>query len=158
MFSQTTEYAVRAMAWLALSPSDLVPTVLLAERTQVPSHYLAKVLQQLAAAELVTGRRGVRGGYRLARPASAITVMEVVRSVTRLERITSCPLGLASHGSNLCPLHRLMDHAAKAVIDVLDNKTLADLISQPGMNTPLCDVKGDQPVPLTLDGLSKRTG
>lgn len=156
MFSQTTEYAVRAMAWLALSPSDLVPTVTLAERTQVPTHYLAKVLQQLAAAQLVTGRRGVRGGYRLARPSSEITVMAVVRAVTQLERITTCPLGISSHGSNLCPLHRLMDQAAKSVMDVLAGKTLADLISQPGMNTPLCDIKAVSPVTLTLDGAPKR--
>lgn len=158
MFSQTTEYAVRAMAWLALSPGELVPTVTLAERTQVPSHYLAKVLQQLAAAELVTGRRGVRGGYRLARPAHEITVMAVVRSVAQLDRITACPLGIASHGPNLCPLHRLMDQAAKVVIDVLDGKTLADLISQPGMSTPLCDLLAVQPVSLTMDASVKRPG
>ena len=139
------------MAWLALSPNELVPTVTLAEATQVPAHYLAKVLQQLAAAELVTGRRGVRGGYKLARPASDISVVAVVRAVSHLERITTCPLGLASHGPNLCPLHRLMDQAAKAVIDVLGSKSLADLIAQPGMNTPLCDIRANQPVMLTMD-------
>ncbi len=69
MFSQTTEYALRVMAWLALSPDLLVPTLTLADKTKVPAHYLAKVLQQLASAELVTGRRGVRGGYKLARAA-----------------------------------------------------------------------------------------
>ena len=69
MFSQTTEYALRAMACLAMYPDDLVATPTLAEQTKVPANYLAKVLQQLAAAKLITGRRGVGGGYRLARPA-----------------------------------------------------------------------------------------
>jgi len=139
LFSQTTEYALRAMAWLALSPETLVPTVTLAEKTLVPSHYLAKVLQQLSSANLVTGRRGVRGGYKLARPADSITLMDVVRSVTRLERIRTCPLGISTHGPNLCPLHRMMDEASRVVMEVLDGKTLASLIDQPGMNTPLCE-------------------
>ncbi|MGE3109977.1 MAG: Rrf2 family transcriptional regulator [Phycisphaerales bacterium] len=151
MFSQTTEYAVRAMAWLALTPNELVPTVSLAEHTQVPSHYLAKVLQQLAAAELITGRRGVGGGYRLSRPAGEISVMSVVRAVSSLERITTCPLGIASHGPNLCPLHRLMDQAAKVVIEVLEGRSLADLINQPGMNTPLCNTAPGTTVPLSLN-------
>lgn len=153
MFSQTTEYALRAMAWLALSPDELVPTVTLAEKTQVPAHYLAKVLQQLSGAGLVSGRRGVRGGYKLSRSSSAITLMDVVRSVTTLERIKTCPLGLANHGTNLCPLHRMMDQTAKVVMDQLGGKTLADLLLQPGMNTPLCDVETTQRVGLTLDGV-----
>lgn len=140
MFSQTTEYALRVMAWLALSPDTLVPTVTLAEKTKVPAHYLAKVLQQLASADLVTGRRGVRGGYKLARPASQITLLSVVRAVGEVNRITECPLGLSNHGPNLCPLHRTVDNAAKLVIDLLDDRTLEDLLNEPGASKPLCDV------------------
>lgn len=139
MFSQTTEYALRVMAWLALSPDTLVPTVTLAEKTKVPTHYLAKVLQQLAAAQLVTGRRGVRGGYKLARPAAEINLLTVVRAVDVVERIHTCPLGLANHGPNLCPLHRTVDLAAKAIIDILDDRTLADLLTEHGSSKPLCD-------------------
>src|SRR4051812_17601041 len=97
---------MRAMSWLALSPDTLVPTSTLAAKTKVPPHYLAKVLQNLAAAKLIMGRRGVHGGYRLARPAKEITLLEVVRSMAEIQRITTCPLGIASHGPNLCPLHR----------------------------------------------------
>jgi Rrf2 family protein len=129
------------MAWLALSPDTLVPTVTLAEKTKVPTHYLAKVLQQLASADLVTGRRGVRGGYRLSRPAKDITLLSVVRAVSVVERIHECPLGLSNHGPNLCPLHRTVDAAARLVIDLLDDHTLADLISEEGTSKPLCDVE-----------------
>lgn len=138
MFSQTTEYALRAMSWLALSPDRLVPTGQLAERTKVPPHYLAKVLQQLAAAELIVGRRGVHGGYKLTRAASAITLLDVVRSVATIERITACPLGLENHGSNLCALHRRIDDAAKVLIETYGGVSLQDLVSQPDRK-PLCD-------------------
>jgi Rrf2 family transcriptional regulator, nitric oxide-sensitive transcriptional repressor len=139
LFSQTTEYALRAMAWLALSPDHLVPTATLATKTKVPPHYLAKVLQQLSAANLIRGRRGVRGGYRLTRPASEITLLEVVRCVADINRITKCPLGLENHAGELCPLHRRIDATAAIVIDSYGSVTLQDLVDTPGQSRPLCD-------------------
>ncbi len=155
MFSQTTEYALRAMAWLALSPDVLVPTGTLAEKTKVPPHYLAKVLQQLSSAKLVTGRRGVRGGYKLARPADSITLLEVVRSVAEVNRINTCPLGLDNHGPNLCPLHKRVDLAAKAVIDLYGGITLNQLIEDPNVSKPLCDV--EMTAKLTIGGAPVRS-
>lgn len=151
MFSQTTEYALRAMACLALAPDQLVPTTTLAAMTKVPSNYLAKVLQQLAAANLIVGRRGVGGGYKLARPADTINLLDVINTVGSLQRITACPLGLPNHGTNLCPLHRTMDNAAASIIKMLDGVTLKSLIEQPNnINRPLCDARATQDV--TVNG------
>jgi len=150
VFSQTTEYALRAMSCLALAPDQLVPTTTLAAMTKVPTNYLAKVLQQLAAANLITGRRGVGGGYKLARPADSINLLEVVNTVGSLQRITTCPLGLANHGPNLCPLHRKMDEAAATMIKLLDGVTLKNLIDTPGsINKPLCDARATQDVTIS---------
>lgn len=155
MFSQTTEYALRAMAWLALSPGLLIPTAQLAEKTHVPPHYLAKVLQQLSAAKLIRGRRGVSGGYQLARTAREISLLDVVRSVTQVERITKCPLGIASHTSTLCPLHRHLDLAAKAIIETYSTITLHDLVTDPSKVTPLCE-NGDTAAQLTVSAKSAK--
>lgn len=142
MLSQTVEYALRAMVTLAYKPDELVPTPELAEVTKVPSNYLAKVLQTLAGADLIVGRRGVGGGYRLARPATEIRLLDVINAVNPVERITSCPLGLDTHGPNLCPLHRRVDEAAARVIDVFGSTTLADVITGEGTpQLPLCDAK-----------------
>src|SRR5690242_12596824 len=97
MYSQTAEYALRAMSCLAVTPAHLMPTGTLADLTKVPPNYLAKVLQQLAASGLITGRRGVGGGYKLARPPAAITLLEVINAVCPVQRITTCPLGLNGH-------------------------------------------------------------
>lgn len=148
MFSVTTEYAMRAMAWLALSPDTLVPTALLAAKTKVPPHYLAKVLQYLAGADLIQGRRGVRGGYKLKRPATEITLLDVVRSVADVSRIKTCPLGLENHGTNLCPLHKRIDRAAQVIIDTYGGVTLQDLVNEPSASKPLCD----EPMQITIDG------
>lgn len=138
VFSQTTEYALRAAAQLALTPESLVPTGDLAKATRVPAHYLAKVLQQLSAAKVITGRRGVGGGYRLARAAQEITLRDVVTAVSPIQRITACPLGMPCE-RGLCPLHRMMDSVAADVLKALDGKTLADLAEgHPGWDGPLC--------------------
>lgn len=140
MLSQTVEYALRAMASLAYRPTDLVPTPELAEVTKVPANYLAKVLQTLAGADLIVGRRGVGGGYRLARSPEEINLLEIVNAVNPVERIRTCPLGLKNHGPNLCPLHRRMDEAARRVIDLFGSTTLADLVSGEGTpQRPLCN-------------------
>ncbi len=138
MFSQTTEYALRAMAWLALTPDSLVSTLTLAAKTRVPPHYLAKVLQQLSAAELIVGRRGVRGGYKLSRAPRDITLLHVVRAVAQIERQMACPLENPSHSGTLCSLHRRTDAAARAVIDIYGSVSLQDLLDEPSSPAPLC--------------------
>jgi Rrf2 family protein len=137
MFSQTCEYALRAMAWLAVLDSELVPTPLLASKTQVPPNYLAKVLQQLANAKLIVGRRGVGGGYRLARPPEEITLLEVVRCVSPVDRVVTCPLGNVAYNGKLCPLHKAKDEATAAVIEILGNCTLGSIRKDPELH-PLC--------------------
>lgn len=139
MLSQTAEYAFRAMACLAARPDESLTAGALAKQTQVPPDYLAKVLQQLGSAGLIKGRRGVGGGYALTKSASDIKMIDILNSVNPLKRITECPLGLQSHGRNLCPLHRTMDKAIASVLEILDDKTLADLMNEPGANTPLCE-------------------
>jgi Rrf2 family nitric oxide-sensitive transcriptional repressor len=147
MLSQTVEYALRAMASLAFHPDELVATPELAEMTKVPSNYLAKVLQTLAGADLIIGRRGVGGGYRLAKPANEIMLLDVVAAVNPVERITECPLGLENHSSHLCSLHRRVDQAAAAVIEIFGTTSLADVVEgQDGPELPLCDARKTQQV------------
>jgi Rrf2 family protein len=139
MFSQTAEYALRAMSSLALHAGERVSSGQLAEETKVPPDYLAKVLQLLARSGLVAGRRGVGGGYTLTRDPGKIKLIEVVNAVEKIEPITTCPLGLPNHGPNLCPLHKKMDEAARAIIKIFDDVTLAEMLNAPGANVPLCN-------------------
>lgn len=143
MLSQTVEYALRAMTCLASRQDELVPTPELAAATKVPTNYLAKVLQTLAQADLIVGRRGVGGGYRLTRRPEEITLLQVINAVNPVQRIRTCPLGLEAHGPNLCPLHRRMDEAAKTVIELFGSTTLTDVLS--GEGTPQIPLCSDRP-------------
>lgn len=127
MPTQTAKYALRAAVTLARQ-SDSLSTADLARQTGVPPRYLAKVLQELHRSGLVTAQRGKYGGYRLARSAGEISVLDVVNATSPLLRIERCPLGKLAHAVTLCPLHRQLDDAVALLERKLSHSTLADLI------------------------------
>jgi len=135
MISQTAEYALRAIVYLA-DQDEPKTNAQIADVTEVPVGYLAKVMQSLSRARFVTAQRGLRGGFRLAFEPDDLTVLEVVNIVDPIRRFHECPLGL--HGIKLCPLHRSLDDAAKAVEATFGDTTIADLIRVPRHRKPLC--------------------
>lgn len=139
MFSQTVEYALRAVVFLAQRSPDPQKTAEIAEATQVPSAYLAKVLQGLREKEIVRLQRGVGGGVSLALPPEELTILTVVNAVDPIRRITSCPLDLQGHGVRLCALHRRMDNAMMEMENAFAATTLAELLEDPNPSVPLCD-------------------
>lgn len=142
MISQTAEYALRAIVYLA-DQKEPQTNAQIAELSQVPVGYLAKVMQTLSRAGLVTAQRGLRGGFTLAYEADELTVLEVVNTVDPIRRYHECPLGL--HGINLCPLHRSLDDAAKAVEDTFGDTTISDLTNVPRHRKPLCRFPSEPP-------------
>jgi Rrf2 family nitric oxide-sensitive transcriptional repressor len=139
MFSQTVEYALRAAVYLAGEAPEPRTTDQVAAATRVPKAYLSKVLQGLVRAGLVHSRRGLGGGMTLAKSPGEMTILEVVNAVEPIGRIATCPLGLASHGVNLCPLHRRLDAALASVEDAFRRTTLAEVLAEPTHSAPLCD-------------------
>jgi len=138
------------MSCLAYEPDGLVSTAQLAEVTLVPMNYLAKVLQLLAKAGLITGRRGVGGGYRLKRPATEISILDVINAINPIERITECPLHLENHSGKLCPLHSRLDYAARTMIEQFDSISLHEMISEDPSIRPLCNPQMTKQVALTM--------
>lgn len=137
-FSQTAEYALRAVVWLADHLDTPQTTRQIADATRVPAGYLAKVLQAMGRAGLVRAQRGLGGGFTLARLPDELSVLDVINAVDPIQRIHTCPLKLEAHGTNLCPLHRKLDDAIALIEDAFSSSTIADLIQTPGQNNPLC--------------------
>ena len=129
MLSQTAEYALRAMVALATRTDEARTAQEIAQASRVPLNYLSKVLNSLVRAGIVSGQRGRGGGFQSVRPASEITVLEVVMAVDPLRRIRACPLGLTAHGENLCPLHRKLDDAVRSVEEAFAATTIQSLAS-----------------------------
>lgn len=139
MISQTAEYALRAVVWLASHPDAAMGTAHVAAATQVPPGYMSKVLQALARSGLVVSQPGRKGGFQLTRIATRISVLEVINAVDPIQRIRKCPLDLKTHGERLCPLHRRLDEAMASVEEAFAGSTIAELISDSSRPTPLCE-------------------
>lgn len=138
MFSQTVEYALRAVVHLAAEAPAARTTDQIAAVTKVPRAYLSKVLQSLVRSGVVASQRGLGGGMTLGRPPEELTILEVVNAVEPIQRIRTCPLGLAAHGVHLCPLHRRVDAALATVEQAFGNTTLAEVLAEPTTSVPLC--------------------
>jgi Rrf2 family nitric oxide-sensitive transcriptional repressor len=139
MFSQTVEYALRAVVHLADQAPASRTTDQIATATLVPKAYLSKVLQGLCHANIVQSRRGLGGGMTLTKSPSELTILDVVNAVEPIGRIRECPLGLAAHGVRLCPLHKRLDNAVALVEKAFRQTTLAEILAEPTESHPLCD-------------------
>lgn len=111
----------------------------IASATQVPTAYLAKLLQSLVRAGVMRSQRGGGGGISLAIPPEKLTILDIVNAVDPLQRITTCPLGLTTHGKRLCALHRRLDDAMSTVEQAFANSTLADILNDAEPDGPLCE-------------------
>jgi len=138
VISQTTEYALRAVVWLAANPDKPLTAQQIAEATRVPAGYLAKVLQGLSRAGLLHSQRGLGGGFMLARSPGQLTMWEVVQAVDPLKRIRECPLGFAAHSNTLCPLHQQLDDAIAAIEKSFTACKISKLIDSSHPSSPLC--------------------
>ncbi len=139
MFSQTTEYALRAMLYLASRDGHPKTTELIAEGTLVPTGYLSKILQMMVRAGLVLSQRGLHGGYSLRKPAEMINLLDIINAVDPLRRIEYCPLGIENHQNELCPLHRRIDEAVRNIEEEFRRTSLALVLKESGDRHPFCE-------------------
>jgi len=123
LVSQAGEYALRAVVRLAVAGGGPLSTRELAGATRAPAGYLSKALRSLVEAGVLRARRGVGGGFSLARPAGEITVLEVLRAAGG-SPIAARPPCAALRGRTL---ERILVDALDQVHRSLDGTTIEDL-------------------------------
>jgi FeS assembly SUF system regulator len=126
--SKLTDYATVLMAALAELPAELASASDLAERARIELPTVSKLLKQLASAGLIESRRGVNGGYRLARPAAEISVLDIVTAIEGPIGMTECSVheGLCSHEPR-CLIQHNWRRISAAIGDALRGVTLDEL-------------------------------
>jgi Rrf2 family nitric oxide-sensitive transcriptional repressor len=123
-----TDLGLRALMRLAGAPERAFTTGEIAEEFSISRHHLTKVIRALAAAGIVATQRGAGGGFRLARPAQAITLGEVVRLLEAGQALVEC---FEAGGGQCvltprCRLKARLSAAREAFLRELDGTTLAD--------------------------------
>lgn len=138
MLSSKAKYAVRAAIRLAERPKseEWVQAADVAAQERIPRKFLEAILVQLRDHGIVESRRGAHGGHRLLRDPAAISVADIIRvvdgplaltpcaSVTRFRPCTDCV------DMKLCRLQPLMRETRDAVAAVLENRSLASLVTR----------------------------
>lgn len=127
-----TDYGILGIVYLATQPLDRV-TLLheIAEHQDVPESYLAKVFQNLTKEGLVRSRRGAKGGFCLARPASEITLRQVIEALQGPISLNRC-LDIREGCPRLetCAIAPVLREAQQQVLETLDAATLDVLAEQ----------------------------
>lgn len=131
MLSQTSEYALRAVIFLAMTDSEEpVKLERIAESLEVPRNYLSKTLHLLARAGVLGSGRGKRGGFWLAIPADELTLAAVVEPFEASTLSRRCLLG---HGEcsdeTACAVHDRWKPIAEAMRELFGRTTVGDLLT-----------------------------
>ena len=129
MLSQSGIHAIRAIVALAEVPeAEYCGVPEIARSTGSPRHYLGKILLQLSRHGLVESRKGLGGGFRLARPAAQIRLIDVMASIEDVSRWSACVFtsGICSD-TQPCMVHTRWSRAREAFLAFLRDTTIAEL-------------------------------
>jgi len=130
--SAKTDYAIRAVVEMAAAGADghLVKAEAVADAQHIPLRFLLSILNELRHAGIVDSRRGAEGGYRLAKPAYAIAIADVIRAIDGpLANVAGTrPDALELTGS-AAPLRDVWVSLRSSIREVLEHVTVADVVS-----------------------------
>jgi Rrf2 family protein len=112
ILTRETDYAVRALAHVAAAPSGITTAIAISRKERLPWLFLRRVMQRLAAEGLLRSQKGRSGGFRLARPASRINLVDVVRVFQGPLEMSDCLVrGLPCCNRPSCPIRRKLRDA-----------------------------------------------
>jgi Rrf2 family protein len=128
--SAKADYAVRAAAELAAAGEGPVKGERLAEAQDIPLQFLEHILLELKHAGIVRARRGAKGGYWLGRPASEVTIADIVRAVEGpIADVQSSPPEAIEYRGNAEHLQEVWIAVRASLRRVVEEVTLADLVA-----------------------------
>lgn len=127
--TRLTDYATVVLTALAARPDDVLSAAELAERAGLEAPTVAKLLKPLAQAGLVEGFRGIHGGYRLARAAKDISLVEIVEAMEGPLAMTECSIHTGNCGiEHSCGVRANWRRINDVVADALRSVTLAQML------------------------------
>jgi FeS assembly SUF system regulator len=143
--TKLTDYATVVLTVLASEPDTVLSAAGLAERAGLEMPTVAKVLKPLAQAGLVEGFRGATGGYRLARRADEVNLVDIVEAMEGPLGMTECSVHAGACGiESSCGVRANWRRINDVVADALRGVTLAD------MRAPVAPARGARPIPAVL--------
>lgn len=126
--TRRTDYAIRALVYLAGADSARVNAAEIGAEMEIPTPILHQVLRELQKAKLLTSQSGPRGGYRLIRDPGEIPLLEIVEALEGSVHLDQCAFsGGPCHWDQVCALHDMWTEARQAFSDSLAAHTLGEV-------------------------------
>jgi Rrf2 family protein len=131
--SRKIDYAIRAMIHLATIPEGtVVPFREIGRQMDVPEDFLAKILKTLVDQGIVRSTRGPHGGYKLARPAGTISVLEIIQAAEGPIAINVCLDDDDACGRQpICNMSAVWREGQERMLDVFRQTSLSSLADRP---------------------------
>lgn len=132
IYSKTGEYAIRSILFLARQPKDkLIMSSEVAEKEDIPTHYLAKILQRMAKYGYVDSFKGRGGGFKITELAKKSSILEIVERVEGPVINLKCITGLKEcDEENPCPLHQEWADLRNKIYNLISSKTVQEVAEQ----------------------------
>jgi Rrf2 family transcriptional regulator, iron-sulfur cluster assembly transcription factor len=128
MMSQAAGYAATALGFVAAASGKPVLVKEIAEASDIPSPYLAKIVNTLARKGLLHTQRGIGGGVLLARAATEITLFDICIALDDPSTLPRCMLGTAvCSDERSCPAHHFWSNVREQYVKYLKERTVADI-------------------------------
>ena len=130
MISRSAEYGIQAMVALAKSQSrDFLSARDIAAETGISKEYMSSILRELGKARLVVGRKGLRGGFQLAREPGSIIMYEIVAVYDNMKLLERCVIRSGvCQPDDPCRVHKQWSQLRKAKERFLRETTLDRLL------------------------------
>lgn len=127
--SKLADYGTVIMAYLAHHPAQPHNARQVAHRTHLTLPMVSKILKILTRENLLTSRRGLKGGYALARPAAEITMVNIIDAMDGGVALTECTHGKGlCHVEHFCTLQHNWQMITEAIRKTLAGVSLADIL------------------------------
>ncbi len=140
-FPEAASLGIHAAVILAGRRNGLVPARQLAEGLRASQAHLAKVMQRLVHAGLVTSVRGPHGGFALARPAADVTLLEVYEAIEGTVEPAACVFGAPVCGRKSCVFRGVTEELDGRLRAYLAHATLGDLAEEQIEQKEIADVR-----------------
>ncbi len=135
MLSNSCRYGIRAVIYLASQPvsKNKIGIKKISSDLDLPTPFLAKILQLLAKQKILSSSKGPHGGFSLLKDPRKITLLDIVNTIDGHDIFTSCVMHNGScHGlemqGKLCPLHKDYEKSRKELIKLFSNRTIHELV------------------------------
>jgi Rrf2 family protein len=139
IFSKTTSYGIRALAYIASQPKQRLCGLLeIAQHEDIPPAYLRKVLGELRRHRLLRSVKGIHGGYELGRAPESITLWEVFKVLEPDPYMDMCILGnKVCAPESSCAFHEDWQRVRKELVSLLETRTISEAAAEVSKGEPL---------------------